>query len=64
MFGNYGKSAVEAYKMRTRTPVVFSSRAAPDFCLTVQAFVNCLLSCYEKLLEWPLALVFTGTMAL
>lgn len=25
MFGNYRKSAVEAYKTRTRTPVVFSS---------------------------------------
>lgn len=64
MFGNYRKSAVEAYKMRTRTPVVFSSGAAPDLCLTVQAFVNCLLSCYENLLEWPLVLVFTGTISL
>lgn len=43
MFGNHRKSAVEAYKMRTRIPVVFSSRAASDSYLAVQAFVNCFL---------------------
>lgn len=64
MSGNYRKSAVEAYKMRTRSPVVFSSGAASDLCLTVQAFVNRFISCYEKLLERPLALVFTRTTAL
>lgn len=56
------KSAVEAYKMKTRTPIVFPSGAASDLCSPAQAFVNSFLFHYDKLLELPPAIVFTKTL--
>lgn len=49
--------------MKTRTPIVFLCGAAQDLCSPVQAFVNSFLFHYDKLLELPLAIFFSRTIA-
>jgi len=49
--------------MKTRTPIAFPSGAASDLFLSVPAFVNRgFFFHYDKLLEFPLAVVFTRTI--
>lgn len=59
---NHRQSAVEDYKMKTRTPMVFPTGEASDMCSPVQVFVNSFLFHDDKLLELPLAIVFTRTI--